>query len=49
MYAAVAFLGEANLARNQHLAVFQGKVDIWAADHQNKVNNLERKRKEDQE
>jgi len=29
-----AFLGEANVARNQHLAVFQGNVEKWAADYQ---------------
>ena len=38
---AVAFLGEANVARNQHLAVFQGNVEKWAADHQQKVASLE--------
>jgi len=41
---AVAFLGEANVARNQHLAVFQGNVEKWAADHQQKVASLGQQR-----
>ena len=31
---ALSFLGEANTARNQHLANFQGNVELWAAAHQ---------------
>jgi len=39
---AVAFLEEANLAQNQHLVVFQGNVEKWAANHQSKVDSLEK-------
>jgi len=39
---ALAFLAEANTARSQHLVTFQGNVEIWAADHQRKVNQMER-------
>jgi len=49
MYDAIAFLGEANLARNQHLVIFQDNVEIWAADHQSKVNDLEKAVRENQE
>jgi len=49
MHDTIAFLGEANLAGNQHLVVFQGNVEKCNADHQRKVNNLEKKREEDQE
>jgi len=38
---ALAFLGEANTARNQHLATFQGNVELWAAHHQQKVAELQ--------
>jgi len=38
---ALSFLAEANAARNQHLANFQGNVEIWAAAHQNRVAALE--------
>jgi hypothetical protein len=38
---ALAFLGEANTARNQHLAAFQGNVEVWAANHQKRVATLE--------
>jgi len=38
---ALSFLGEANMARNQHLATFQGNVELWAADHQQKVAELQ--------
>jgi len=47
MHDAVAFLSEANLARNTHLAEFQGNVEKWAANHQQKVNVLERQGNED--
>jgi len=38
---ALAFLGEANTARSQHLANFQGNIELWAAAHQNRVAALE--------
>jgi len=38
---ALAFLGEANTARNQHLATFQGNVELWAADHTQKMATVE--------
>jgi len=41
MHDAVAFLSEANLTSNMHLAEFQGNVEKWAADHQQKVETLE--------
>ena len=37
----LAFLGESNTARSQHLATFQGNVELWAADHQQKVAELQ--------
>jgi len=47
MHDVVAFLTEANLARNQHLLEFQGNVEKWAADHPRKVEMLEQQRTED--
>jgi len=47
MHDAVAFLTEANQARNQHLLEFQGNVEKWAANHQQKVETLELQRAED--
>ena len=38
---ALAFLAEANIARSQHLATFQGNVELWAADHQKKMTQVE--------
>ena len=38
---ALSFLVEANAARNQHLANFQGNVELWAAEHQNQMASLE--------
>jgi len=38
---ALAFLGEANTARGQHLATFQGNVELWAADHQRNMTRVE--------
>jgi len=38
---ALAFLAEANTARSQHLATFQGNVELWAADHQRKMSRVE--------
>jgi len=49
MHDAVAFLSEANLAQNVHLAEFQGNVERWAADHQRKVETLEQQRNEDRQ
>ena len=43
---ALSFLAEANTARNQHLANFQGNVELWAAAHQNRVSNLENQLRE---
>jgi len=41
MHHAITFLTEANLARNQNMATFQGNVEKWAQAHQKKVNDLE--------
>jgi len=49
MHDAVTFLLEANLTRNTHLMEFQGNVEKWAADHQQKVETLEQQRNEDQQ
>jgi len=38
---ALSFLVEANMARNQHLATFQDNVELWAADHQQRVAELQ--------
>ena len=46
---ALAILAEANVARSQHLATFQGNVELWAADHQNKVAYLEEQLRKAQE
>jgi len=43
---ALSFLAEANTARNQHLAHFQGNVELWAAKHQNRVTTLENQLRE---
>jgi len=43
---ALSFLAEANAARNQHLANFQGNVEIWPAAHQNQVASLENQLRE---
>ena len=42
----LSFLAEANTARNQHLANFQGNVELWAAAHQNQVSALENQLRE---
>jgi len=39
---ALSFLAETNAARNQHLANFQGNVELWATAHQDQVSTLER-------
>jgi len=46
---ALAFLAEANTARSQHLATFQGNVELWAADHQRKMNRVEEERRQARE
>jgi len=38
---ALSFLGEAHNARNEHIAAFQGNVESWARDHQDRVSALE--------
>ena len=38
---ALAFQAEANTARSEHLATFQGNVELWAAAHQARVSYLE--------
>jgi len=38
---ALSFLAEANTARNQHLANFQGNIELCAAEHQARVAALE--------
>jgi len=43
---ALSFLAEANAARNQHLANFQGNVEIWPAAHQNRVASRENQLRE---
>ena len=43
---ALSFQAEANTARNQHLANFQGNVELWAAAHQNRVSTLENQLRE---
>jgi len=45
---AMAFPVEADVARNQYLTLFQGNVEKWATDHQQKVDGLERERRRDQ-
>jgi len=45
---ALAFLGEANTVRSQHLANFQGNIELWAAAHQNRVAALETQLREAQ-
>jgi len=49
MHDVVAFLSEANLARNVHLMEFQDNVEKWAADHQKKVETREQQRNEDRD
>jgi hypothetical protein len=46
---ALSFLAEVNVTRSQHLATFQGNVEIWAKNHQDEVANLERQLREAQE
>jgi len=36
----ISFLAEANIARSQHLANFQGNVELWAGEHQKRVEYL---------
>jgi len=35
------FLTETNIARSQHLANFQENVELWAGEHQKRVEYLE--------
>ena len=35
-----AFLAEANAAPSQHLATFQGNIELWVADHQRKMTQV---------
>jgi len=37
----ISFLAEANIARSQHLANFQGNVEVWAEEHQKRIDYLE--------
>jgi len=37
----ISFLAEANVARSQHLANFQGNVELWAEEHQKRIDYLE--------
>ena len=46
---ALAFLGEANTARSQHLATFQGNIELWAAKDQARVSYLENQLQKAQE
>jgi len=46
---ALAFHREADIARNQHLATFQGNVELWAKEHQAKVSYLEEQLSKTQE
>jgi len=43
---ALSFLAEANTARNQHLANFQGNAELSAVAHQNQVSTLENQLRE---
>jgi len=43
---ALSFLVEANAAWNQHVANFQGNVELWATAHQDRVSTLERQLQE---
>ena len=42
----LSFLAETNVARSQHLANFQGNVELWASAHQDRVNMLEKQLQE---
>jgi len=42
----LSFLAEANTAQSQHLADFQGNVELWAPAHQNRVATLENQLRE---
>jgi len=48
MHDAVVFLSEVNLTRNMHLMEFLGNVEKLAADHQQKMETLEKQWNEDQ-
>jgi len=38
---ALAFLTKVNIARSQHLATFQGNVELWSTDYQRKMTQVE--------
>jgi len=38
---ALAFQAAANAARSEHLATFQGNVELWATEHQKRVEYME--------
>jgi len=45
----LAFLAETNTAQGPHLVTFQGNVELWVIDHQQKVAELERELRRTQE
>jgi hypothetical protein len=49
LHDALAFLTETNVARNTHLATFQGNVETWAGEQQAKVSRLEQELKSAQD
>jgi len=39
----ISFLAEANVARSQHLANFQGNVELWAEEHQKRTDQQQQR------
>jgi len=39
----ISFLAEANVARSQHLANFQGNVELWAEEHQKRADEQQQR------
>jgi len=39
----ISFLAEANVARSQHLANFQGNVELWAEEHQKRADKQQQR------
>jgi len=39
----ISFLAEANVARSQHLANFQGNVELWAEEHQKQADRQQQR------
>jgi len=39
----ISFLAEANVARSQHLANFQGNVELWAEEHQKRADRQQQR------